>query len=88
VYALAVLLAAYTGVRVAELQGLQLQDVTLSAIPGTVGSVRIARTKTKRRGQEDNNDGSLSTTVRWIEGTPKERHQHQSRSPAGALVGR
>ncbi|WP_123023582.1 site-specific integrase [Mycolicibacterium stellerae] len=58
VYALAVLLAAHTGVRASELQGLQVQDVTLSDLPGTVGSVRVMRTATKKQGQ-------------WIEGTPK-----------------
>lgn len=66
-YALAVVFAAYTGVRVAELQGLQVQDVTLSDIPGTVGAVRIARTKKKARptGAEEN------TPLEWQEGTPK-----------------
>lgn len=44
VYALAVLFPAYTGVRVAELQGLQIRDLVLSDIEGTVGSVRICRT--------------------------------------------
>jgi integrase len=58
VYALAVLFAAHTGVRASELQGLQVQDVTLSDIPGTVGSIRIARTA-KRKGRQ------------WIYGTPK-----------------
>lgn len=58
VYALAVLFTAYTGVRVAELQGLQVQDVTLSDIPGTAGSVRVARTAKKQGGK-------------WTTGTPK-----------------
>jgi integrase len=58
VYALAVLFTAYTGVRAAELQGLQVQDVTLSDIPETVGSVRIARTAKREGGK-------------WIPGTPK-----------------
>jgi integrase len=58
VYALAVLFTAHTGVRASELQGLQVQDVTLSDIPGTVGSIRIARTA-KRKGRQ------------WIYGTPK-----------------
>lgn len=57
-YALAVLFTAYTGVRAAELQGLQVGDVTLSDLPGTVGSVRIERTKQRRGGV-------------WTEGTPK-----------------
>lgn len=58
VYALAVLFAAHTGVRASELQGLQVQDVTLSPLPATVGSIRVARTA-KRKGRE------------WIYGTPK-----------------
>jgi integrase len=58
VYALAVLFAAHTGVRASELQGLQVGDVTLSDIPGTVGAVRIQRTAAKRDG-------------RWLAGTPK-----------------
>lgn len=64
VYALAVLFTAYTGVRAAELQGLQVGDLTLSDIPGTVGSVRIQRTKTKTRAGED-------APLVWTEGTPK-----------------
>jgi integrase len=67
VYGLAVLFCAYTGVRVAELQGLQVQDVTLSDIPGTVGSVRVVRTKKKAR-PEGADDGS---PLQWVEGTPK-----------------
>lgn len=58
VYALAVLFAAHTGVRASELQGLQVQDVTLSDIPGTVGSIRIQRTAIRKQGQ-------------WQYGTPK-----------------
>lgn len=58
VYALAVLFAAHTGVRASELQGLQVQDVTLSDIPGTVGSIRIERTA-KRKNRV------------WLYGTPK-----------------
>ncbi|WP_155725300.1 tyrosine-type recombinase/integrase, partial [Mycobacterium avium] len=58
VYALAVLFAAHTGVRASELQGLQLQDVTLSDIPGTVGSIRVTRTAMRKQGQ-------------WVYGTPK-----------------
>ena len=49
VYALAVLFAAHTGVRAAELQGLQVQDVTLSDIQGTVGSIRVVRTMKRSR---------------------------------------
>jgi integrase len=58
VYALAVLFAAHTGVRASELQGLQLQDVTLSTLPATVGSIRVVRTA-KRKGRA------------WTYGTPK-----------------
>lgn len=58
VYALAVLFAAHTGVRAAELQGLQVQDVTLSDIPGTVGSIRVVRTAARKARQ-------------WTYGTPK-----------------
>ncbi|WP_431233768.1 tyrosine-type recombinase/integrase [Mycolicibacterium psychrotolerans] len=58
VYALAVLFAAHTGVRAAELQGLQVQDVTLSDIRGTVGSIRILRTAARKSGS-------------WVYGTPK-----------------
>ncbi|OBJ61278.1 site-specific integrase [Mycobacterium sp. 1423905.2] len=70
VYGLAVVFAAYTGVRVAELQGLQVGDVVLADIPGTVGSVRIERTKKKTRvaveGEHD-----VPAPLRWQEGTPK-----------------
>jgi integrase len=58
VYALAVLFTAHTGVRAAELQGLQVQDVTLSDIRGTVGSIRVVRTA-MRKGRV------------WNYGTPK-----------------
>jgi integrase len=58
VYALAVLFAAHTGVRASELQGLQVKDVTLSDIPGTVGSIRVVRTARRK--------GRL-----WQYGTPK-----------------
>lgn len=58
VYALAILFAAHTGVRAAELQGLQVQDVTLSDIPGTVGSIRVVRTASRKNRE-------------WTYGTPK-----------------
>lgn len=58
VYALAVLFAAHTGVRASELQGLQVGDVTLSDIPGTVGAVRVVRTAARKSGA-------------WTYGTPK-----------------
>lgn len=71
VYALAVVFAAYTGVRVAELQGLQVQDITLSDIPGTVGSVRITRTKKKGRAVSEGDEQGERAPLVWIEGTPK-----------------
>ena len=52
------LFSAHTGIRAAELQGLQVGDVILSDIPGTVRAVRIRRTKTKAAGG-------------WVDGTPK-----------------
>lgn len=58
VYALAVLFAAHTGVRASELQGLQVGDVTLSDIPGTVASIRVTRTAQRKGGV-------------WQYGTPK-----------------
>lgn len=58
IYALAVLFAAHTGVRASELQGLQIGDVTLSDIPGLVGSIRIQRTATRKN-------------CTWTYGTPK-----------------
>ncbi|ASW93899.1 site-specific integrase [Mycobacterium intracellulare] len=67
VYALAVLFAAHTGVRAAELQGLQVQDVTLSDIPGTVGSIRIARTMKRARPE----GADETAPLQWAEGTPK-----------------
>lgn len=67
VYALAVLFAAHTGVRAAELQGLQVQDVTLSDISGTVGSIRVVRTMKRSRPEGAAPDAPLQ----WIEGTPK-----------------
>jgi integrase len=67
VYALAVLFAAHTGVRAAELQGLRVQDVTLSDIPGTVGSIRIVRTMKRSRPEGAPED----TPLQWNEGTPK-----------------
>jgi integrase len=58
VYALALMFAAHTGVRASELQGLRVQDVTLSDLPGTVGAVQVCRTASKSGGK-------------WTYGTPK-----------------
>ncbi|OBF82306.1 integrase, partial [Mycobacterium sp. 852002-51163_SCH5372311] len=71
VYALAVVFAAYTGVRVAELQGLQVGDVLLSDIPGTVGSVRVMRTKKKARSAASAEQTDEPAPLIWQEGTPK-----------------
>nr|WP_234807827.1 hypothetical protein [Mycolicibacterium bacteremicum] len=43
--------------------------MTLSAIPGTVGSIRITRTARRKRVKRE--DGSPSATVQWVYGTPK-----------------
>lgn len=67
VYALAVLFAAHTGVRAAELQGLRVQDVRLSAHPATVGGIRIERTMKRARPE----GADKSSPLEWIEGTPK-----------------
>lgn len=65
IYALATVFAAYTGVRAAELQGLQVADVTLSEISGTAGAIRVERTATKSGGQ-------------WSYGTPKSAKSHRT----------
>ena len=74
IYALAVLFAAHTGVRASELQGLQVQDVTLSTLPATVGSIRITRTATRKE-------------RKWSYGTPKTDASDGSRSASSAVVG-
>lgn len=63
IFALAVTFAAFTGVRAAELAGLEIADLTLSDVPGTVGAIRVHRTKTRRKlkGQD----------AQWKVGTPK-----------------
>lgn len=58
IYALAVLFAAHTGVRASELQSFQIKDITLSDIPGTVGSICVVRTNQRKDRQ-------------WKQGTPK-----------------
>jgi integrase len=45
VYALAVLFSVSTGLRASELQGVELQDITLSELPGTSGLVSVRRKK-------------------------------------------
>lgn len=61
-YGLAITFAAYTGLRAAEIAGLEIADLTLSDIAGTAGAVSVQRTKTKRR--ED-------AMVVWVTDTPK-----------------
>jgi integrase len=60
VYELLVLFMAYTGLRAAEVQGLEVRDLTLVAGPDgtTKGSVRVQRTKSRRKRE-------------WVTGTPK-----------------
>ena len=62
VYGLLVLFMAYTGLRAAEVQGLEVRDVVLTAKPdGTVrASVRVQRTKSRRNRE-------------WVTGTPKSK---------------
>jgi integrase len=62
VYELLVLFMAYTGLRQAETQGLEVRDVTLTTGPsgGAKGVVRVERTKTRRYAE-------------WYAGTPKSK---------------
>ena len=62
VYGLLVLFMAYTGLRAAEVQGLELRDLTLTTGPdGKLrGTVRVQRTKTRRKAE-------------WVTGTPKSK---------------
>jgi hypothetical protein len=62
VYELLVLFMAYTGLRAAEVQGLEVRDVTSTTGPdGSVrGSIRVQRTKTRRKRE-------------WVIGTPKSK---------------
>lgn len=62
VYGLVVLFAAYTGLRAAELAGLEIQDITLA--PGR-GSVRVERTKRRARRE-------------IVTGTPKSRKSRRT----------
>lgn len=49
IYALVVTFTGFTGLRAAEVAGLEIADLVLSDIPGTAGAVRVERTKTKTR---------------------------------------
>ncbi len=61
-YGLLVLFMAYTGLRAAEVQGLEVRDLVLATGPDgtTKGSVRVQRTKTRRKAE-------------WVTGTPKSK---------------
>jgi integrase len=62
VYQLLVLFMAHTGLRAAEVQGLEVRDETLTTGPDETvrGSVRVQRTKTRRNRE-------------WVTGTPKSK---------------
>jgi integrase len=62
VYELLILFMSYTGLRAAEVQGLEVRDLILITGPdgSTKGSIRVARTKTRRRRE-------------WVVGTPKSK---------------
>src|SRR6478736_6376587 len=53
---------AYTGLRAAEVQGLEVRDLVLTTGPNgtTRGSVRVQRTKSRRQRE-------------WVTGTPKSK---------------
>lgn len=62
VYELLVLFIAYTGLRAAEVQGLEVRDLVVTTGPDgtTRGSVRVQRTKSRRKRE-------------WVVGTPKSK---------------
>lgn len=66
VYGLLVLFMCYTGLRRAEVQGLEVRDLTLTTGHGAIGpqvtkgQVRVQRTKTRRK-------------TEWVTGTPKSK---------------
>jgi integrase len=47
IYGLVVTFDGFTGLRAAEVAGLEIRDLTLSDIPATAGAVRVERTKKK-----------------------------------------
>ena len=62
VYELLALFMAYTGLRAAEVQGLEVRDLVLTTGPdgSTRGSVRVQRTNSRRKRE-------------WVTGTPKSK---------------
>ena len=77
VYELLVLFMAYTGLRAAEVQGLEFRDLILTTGPdgSTRGSVRVQRTKTRRRRE-------------WVTGTPKSKTSKRTVPLPGWLAAR
>ena len=82
-YGLMILFLAYTGLRRAEVQGLEVRDLMLTTGPdGAIkGSIRVARTKTRRHSE-------------WVTGTSEDEAVQAHRAPAalarradGRLVG-
>lgn len=63
VYALMVEFMAYTGLRAAEVAGLEVGDLTFT--PGPKCSVKVARTKDRKHGE-------------WVTGTPKSRRSRRT----------
>lgn len=63
VYALMVEFMAYTGLRAAEVAGLEVRDLTFA--PGPKCSVKVVRTKDRKRGQ-------------WVTGTPKSKKSRRT----------
>lgn len=54
------------------MQGLQLQDLTLSDIPGTVGAIRVRRTAAKRPAVPADTGAPITPAAAiWTYGTPK-----------------
>lgn len=70
-YGLMILFLAYTGLRRAEVQGLEVRDLMLTTGPdGAIkGSIRVARTKTRRHSE-------------WVTGTSEDEAVQAHRAPA------
>ena len=77
VYEVLVLFMAYTGLRAAEVQGLEVRDLVLTVGPDgkARGSVRVQRTKTRRRRE-------------WVTGTPKSKTSKRTLPLPDWLAGR